>query len=304
MGESNRFAPWLMTGMGGVLGLGAAKQPPQAIHFIAGLRRPKAWAVTPAVRVNLAQAGALQRVIAELRPAIEVHAASVSRAAECELQKQQAQAINVTAVQELMASAAVAGSFVLYVSTEQVFDGTATRYFESSPVAPRTVYGATKAAAEELVLAGGGAVVRLPLLLGGRVSPSRMGADSAVVAAAARGQRLKLFTDEIRCPVHVDFVAPVLWRIARERLGGVFHLAGGSAVSRFELGVQACLAAGVEPHFDPSLASEFQGPPRSLSLVLDCQRAIKELGWKPPDLRQSLARTFSTSLEVGGLSPD
>lgn len=304
MGDSNRFAPWLLTGMGGVLGLGAAKQPPQAIHFIAGLQRPKAWSVTPAVRVNLARAGALARIIGELRPAVVVHAACVSRAAECEQQPAHAQAVNVASVQELIESAALAGSFVVYVSTEQVFNGNAERYFESSPVSPRTVYGTTKAAAEELVLAGGGAVVRLPLLLGGRVSAGRLGADSAVVAAANSGDRMKLFTDEIRCPVHVDFIAPMLWEIARKRLTGVFHLAGGSAVSRYELGVQACLAAGVKANFDASLAREFEGPPRSLSLVLDCERAIKELGWQPPDLRQSLARTFTTPLEVGGLSKD
>jgi dTDP-4-dehydrorhamnose reductase len=290
--------------MGGVLGLGAAKQPPQAIHFIAGMHRPEAWSVTPAVRVNLARTGALAHIIRELRPSVIVHAACVSRAAECEQRPDHAQAVNVTAVQELLESAALTESFVVYVSTEQVFNGNDDRYFENSPVSPRTVYGTTKAAAEELVLASGGAVVRLPLLLGGRVSPSRLGADSAVVAAAVAGQRLKLFTDEIRCPVHVDFVAPMLWKIARARLGGVFHLAGASAVSRHELGVQACLAAGVEPDFEASLAREFQGPRRSLSLVLDCQRAIKELGWKPPDLRQSLARTFTTPLKVGGLSKD
>lgn len=290
--------------MGGVLGLGAAQQPPQAIHFIAGLHRPEAWSVTPAVRVNLAQTGALAHVVSELRPAVVVHAACVSRAAECEEQPTVAQAVNVAAVQELLASAADAGSFVVYVSTEQVFDGNAERYYESSSVSPRTVYGKTKAAAEQLVLEAGGAVARLPLLLGGYVGPSRMGADTAIVAAARAGKRLNLFTDEIRCPVHVDFVAPMLWEIARKRLSGVFHLAGANAISRYELGVQACLAAGVEPCFDASLAREFQGPPRSLSLVLDCQRAIKELGWKPPDLRQSLARTFTTPLEVGGLSTD
>jgi len=304
MGDSQRFAPWLLTGMGGVLGLGAAKQPPQAIHFIAGRHRPEAWSVTPAVRVNLARSGVLARIIGELRPGVVVHAACVSRAAECEQRPTHAQAVNVAAVQELVESAARAASFVVYVSTEQVFNGNDDRYFENSPVSPRTVYGSTKAAAEEIVLAAGGAVVRLPLLLGGRVSPSRLGADCAVVAAAVAGKRLNLFTDEIRCPVHVDFVAPMLWKIARARLGGVFHLAGANAVSRYELGVQACLAAGVEPNFETSLARDFQGPARSLSLVLDCQRAIQELAWEPPDLRQSLARTFTTSLEVGGLGAD
>jgi len=233
---------------------------------------------------------------------VVVHAACVSRAADCEQQPDAAARINVEAVEELLTSSAAANSFILYVSTEQVFDGQAARYLEGDPVSPRTVYGQTKAAAEQQVLAAGGAVVRLPLLLGGRVSGSRCGADQAVVDAVRAGKRLKLFTDEIRCPVHVDFVAPMLWHIARQRIPGVFHLAGADPVSRFDLGTQACQAAGVEPAFDPSLAAEFDGPARSLSLVLDCQRAINELGWEPPDLRQSLARTFAVPLGAGGES--
>jgi len=290
--------------MGGVLGVGAAANPPQAIHIVAGQVRPAAWPVTPAVRVNLGRRGALAHIVSELRPSVVVHAACVSRAADCEQQPERARSINVEAVEELLESAASAASFVLYVSTEQVFDGTAPRYFEHSPVSPQTVYGTTKATAEQMVLAAGGAVVRLPLLLGPRVSALRVGADRAVVDAVSAGKRLLLFTDETRTPVHVDFVAPMLWKIARLRIPGIFHLAGAEPVSRFELGQRACRAAGIEPLLDPSLASQFDGPPRSLNLVLDCQRAQKELGWEPPDLRQSLARTFAAPAFRGGVCPD
>lgn len=291
-----------MTGMGGVLGLGAAARPPQAIHVVAGQNRPPAWPVTPAVRVNLAAGGELARIMGELRPGVVIHAACVSRAADCEQQPEQADLVNIKAVEELLASAALADSFVVYVSTEQVFDGYAERYFEDSPVSPRTVYGSTKAAAERRVLEFGGAVVRLPLLLGGSAGLGRMGADTAVVQAAQSGKAMSLFSDEIRTPVHVDFVAPMLWKIARERRSGVFHLAGAEAVSRYELGQRACEAAGVEPNFSASLAAYFDGPARSLRLELDCGRAIKELGWEPPDLRQSLARTFATP--VGAVAND
>lgn len=287
-----------MTGMGGVLGLGASAHAPQAIHVIAGQNRPPAWPVTPAVRVDLAARGELARIMGELRPGVVIHAACVSRAADCEQQPQHADLVNVQAVEELLASAILADSFVVYVSTEQVFDGYAERYFEDSPVSPRTVYGSTKAAAERRVLEFGGAVVRLPLLLGGTAGPGRMGADTAVVQAAQSGKPMSLFTDEIRTPVHVDFVAPMLWKIARQRHRGIFHLAGAQAVSRFELGQRACEAAGVEANFSACLAAEFDGPPRSLRLELDCQRAVNELGWEPPDLRQSLARTFATPVRA------
>jgi dTDP-4-dehydrorhamnose reductase len=290
--------------MGGVLGYGAACRPPQAIHVIAGRQRPAAWSVTPAVRVDLARRGALARIMRELRPGVVVHAACVSRAADCEERPDLARAVNVDAVAELLDGAAAASGFVVYISTEQVFDGTAERYYEDSPVCPRTVYGRTKAAAEALVLAAGGAVVRLPLLLGPAVAPGRAGADQAVVDASRAGRSLSLFTDELRTPVAAELVAPVLWRIARRRLPGIFHLAGAEVVSRFQLGERACAAADVAPSFRGSKASCFDGPPRSLRLVLDTARARKEVGWEPPDLRQSLARTFAAPVRgVGNPGP-
>lgn len=289
MGVEESLTPWLLTGMGGVLGWGLAQDPPPVTFALAGRERPDAWPDAPGVRLELARPGDFRSALEQLRPSVVVHAACMSRAQDCAEDPERAQQVNVAAVEEWLCAAAEWRGFPLYVSTEQVFDGTAASYREDSPVSPLEAYGRTKAAAEERVLDAGGAVVRLPLLLGPDLGNGRAGADGAIRTAVRAGKRLALFHDEVRTPVGAHLVAPMLWRIATERLPGIFHLAGSEAVSRLELGQRSCTAAGLESEFVSTSAAEFAGPKRSLRLVLETGRAQEVLGWEPPNLRQSLA---------------
>lgn len=291
--------------MGGVLGWGLAQAPPPEVHVFGGRSRPAAWKDAPGVRLNLEDPGAFRDVLEMLEPSAVVHAACWSRAKDCEEQPQRARRVNVEAVAEWLQTAQAWNSFPVYVSTEQVFDGSAAFYAEDATPHATTVYGATKAEAEALVLAAGGAVVRLPLLLGPRISESRVGADQGLREALQSGATPRLFHDEIRCPISAAALAAPLWQITRKRIPGIFHLAGADAVSRLQLGEAVAAFDHLTPRFDAVSARDFAGPKRSLQLVLGTERAQKELGWEPPNLRQSLAWTDAPPVvrEVG-VRPD
>lgn len=284
--------PWLLTGVGGVLGLGLAAMAPRDRELVvAGRRPPAAWRDRAAVLpLDLETPGALARLVAALRPAAVLHAAGSTRLADCTAHPERAWRCNVAAVEELL-DALAPGTPLLYVSTDQVFDGRSPACTEEARPRPLHVYGRTKAEAEARVLAWGGTVVRLPLLLGPAAAEGRMGADQALLEALAAGRRPRLFVDEIRTPAAARLLAPWLWELLGRLEGGVFHLAGAEAVSRHELGLRVCAAAGVRPAFDPVRAADLpEAADRPRRLVLDCRRARELLGFTPPDLAQSLAR--------------
>lgn len=283
------LAPWLLTGMGGVLGWGVRQSLPEHTFAFAGRVRPSFWPDAPGIRLDLAAPGEFRAALEMLKPSVVVHAACMSRAQECEDAPELTRQVNVLAVEEWLTTTSSMNSFPLYISTEQVFDGRAESYAETSPVCPLSLYGETKAEAEALVLAAGGAVVRLPLLLGPEVGPGRCGADTAILNAVRNGVRLGLFHDEYRTPVAAAALGPMLWQIATRRLPGVFHLSGSESVSRLQLGEVACELAGLDSNFDAVSAAAFDGPPRSLKLNLENTRSQEVLGWEPPNLRQSLA---------------
>ena len=76
---------------------------------------------------------------------------------------------------------------------------------------------------------------------------------------------------------------------------GTYHLAGADAIDRYHLGQAACAAAGVEFVHRRARLAAWQGDPRPPRLILRCELAIRDLGFEPPDLRQSLARSAAAA---------
>ncbi|MZD05495.1 sugar nucleotide-binding protein [Streptomyces sp. SID5785] len=136
-------------------------------------------------------------------------------------------------------AAAQCGARMLQVSSDAVFSGVGrTRYDETCLPDPITPYGAAKAAAETGVLAvhPGSVVVRTSLIIGyGRSVHERL-----VHRIAAGVDDRVLFTDDVRCPVHVSDLAAALLELASSDLTGIRHVTGADALSRHELG---CLVA-------------------------------------------------------------
>ncbi|MFI1226033.1 MULTISPECIES: SDR family oxidoreductase [unclassified Streptomyces] len=144
------------------------------------------------------------------------------------------------------------GIRLVHVSSNAVFSGMRrTRYNETALPDPVTPYGAAKAAAETAVrlLHPAAAVARTSLIIG----TDRRSAHERMVHELAAGTRAgALFTDDIRCPVHVTDLAAALWELAVSDAAGVFHLAGPDALSRYELGLLIARRDGIDPSLLPA----------------------------------------------------
>ncbi|WP_225630162.1 SDR family oxidoreductase [Streptomyces solaniscabiei] len=165
------------------------------------------------------------------------------------------------------------GCRLVHVSSDAVFSGARARYAESCLPDPVTPYGAAKAAAETAVrlLVPDAAVARTSLIVGhGRSVHERM------VHALADGTRDGiLFTDDFRCPVHVEDLAAALWEIALSGAAGVFHLAGPDALSRHGLGVLIARRQGFDGARLPAGRRADTSLPGGLDIRLD-SRATQE----------------------------
>ncbi|MEU6350150.1 sugar nucleotide-binding protein [Streptomyces sp. NPDC047072] len=135
----------------------------------------------------------------------------------------------------LAIAAARSGSRFVHISSDAIFSGAQVTYEESRFPDPVTPYGAAKAAAETAIrlVHPDAAIARTSLIIGDRRSE-----HVRLVHDLATGVRDGvLFTDDIRCPVHVADLAAALLELASGNAHGVHHLAGADAVSRYELGV-------------------------------------------------------------------
>ncbi|WP_405640199.1 SDR family oxidoreductase [Streptomyces sp. NBC_00019] len=164
-------------------------------------------------------------------------------------------------------AAARRGCRLVHVSSDAVFSGSRIHYGESCLPDPVTPYGAAKAAAESAVrlLAPAAAVARTSLIIGNGGS-----AHERMVHGLATGtDDGVLFTDTIRCPVHVEDLASALLELAASDRPGIFHLAGPDALSRHELGVLIARRDGLDPTRLPAGRRTDSRTPGALDVRLD-----------------------------------
>lgn len=213
--------------------------------------------------VDLTRPGMVDAVCEALRPDRAVNLLAMSRMADCELHPQRAELVNGRLPGEL---AQRLGSRLVQVSTDMVFDGRSAPYDERAPLEPLSVYGRTKAHGEAAAAAEGAVVVRLPLLFG--PDERGRGATEMVRGALHRGERLALFTNEYRTPLHAADAAEALAEIVlAEGPPRLLHVAGPERVSRWELGRRFAELHGLDlTLLDPV---ECQDPlrPRDVSLA-------------------------------------
>ena len=217
----------LVTGGSGYLGGELLRQ--------AGDEAVGTWLTTPiegGMRLDVRDADAVARAVEGHD--LVIHTAYV----------QSADDVIVDGTIAVAAACAAAGSRLVHISTDVVFDGALGRpYREDDSVCPITDYGRAKAAAERAVAerCPRAAIVRTSLIYGGPDrEPSRQEQD------ALEG-RMAFFTDELRSPVQVADLAAAVLRIAYGTDTGVVHLGGGDGVSRYEFARLLVAARGGDP---------------------------------------------------------
>jgi dTDP-4-dehydrorhamnose reductase len=141
-------------------------------------------------------------------------------------------------------AAAAVGAHSVLVSSDAVFSGRDLRYPEASDPDPISPYGAAKAAAETAVRAiqPTATIVRTSLIISSDGSSEH---ERRSYAAVNREE--VLFTDDVRCPVHVADLAAAILELAASRIAGMHHVAGPQALSRYDLGRLIALRDGLDP---------------------------------------------------------
>jgi dTDP-4-dehydrorhamnose reductase len=284
----------LVTGGGGLLGGRLAELLQRGgFDVVALCRRTPPPAGVRRLTAELTADGALVEILDAERPDAVVHAAVLGRADDCERRPDAAEQTNARLPGRLATICAERGMRLVALSTDLVFGGTRADNDEAGPAEPLSVYGRTKRAGEEAVLAAcpAAAVARVALVLGRGHGP-RGTASESVAWALREGRAIPLFADEYRTPVDPESVADGCLRLLTRRgAAGIFHFGGPERLSRYELGRRVAQVLGLpEAGLRASLQSEHRGPDRRPADVsLASLRARRELGWKPRPLDAAIA---------------
>jgi len=246
-------------------------------------------------RLDVRDEAAVAALVGEVRPQVIVHTASLNPG-----QGDDFDAVNAAGTRHVARAVASVGARLIHLSTDVVFDGQRGSYVEENPLSPITPYGRSKALAEEAVRDSGAeaVIVRTSLIYGWRPTVAR--AVQWIVDDLQAGKRVRLWTDEVRCPIWVESLAAALVELAESSYAGVLHVAGAQQLSRYEFGVRMLRFQGVDPSSivpTPSPRDKL----RPLDCTLDCSRArallrTRTRGVRPlPGVDEVLARERSSA---------
>jgi dTDP-4-dehydrorhamnose reductase len=183
--------------------------------------------------------------LAALKAGLIIHCAAMTDVDGCAQDPDLAFRVNAFGAQNVALACHRNSASMVYISTNEVFDGTAGRpYTEFDQTHPINAYGASKLAGERATasLLHRLYVVRISWLF----APHGRNFVSKILARADQQDRLQVVTDEVANPTYAPDLAVALWKLVGTGHYGVYHLVNEGACSRYEFALEILREAGRE----------------------------------------------------------
>jgi dTDP-4-dehydrorhamnose reductase len=201
----------------------------------------------------------VQRAFSLHRPELVLHCAAWTDVDGAESDPDGAWRANEYGSRHVARAARARGAALVGFSTDYVFAGDdPTGYDERSPVAPRSVYGASKLAGERALLTEHpeAYVVRTSWLF----SPRGRNFLLTMLRLGAERDELAVVDDQIGCPTATSHLARATLQLLESCPPGTDHLAGAGSTSWYGFATAIMQDAGLNARVEPISSSQLQRP--------------------------------------------
>lgn len=276
----------LILGSKGQLGRGLAATAPQGSQLLQH----------DVDTLDITDADAVGRAVKDAAPDIVLNAAAYTSVDRAEEEEALAQAVNGDAVGHIAQATRDAGARFVHVSTDFVFDGTASRpYAPDAAPFPISAYGRTKLAGERLA-SNDALIVRTAWVY----APEGGNFVRTMLRLMGEREELGVVADQIGTPTYAPDLAAALWDLADKRVTGVHHYTDSGVASWYDFAVaiqEEALAIGLLTRaipIAPIATSAYPTPAkRPHYSVLDKTSTIAALGRTPPHWRVNLRKMLN-----------
>lgn len=247
---------------------------------------------------DLTKPGEVERILDTTQPDWVINCAALAVVDACESDTIQAQKMNIELPRELARYVAKGGARLVHLSTDAVFDGRHGSYTEEDLPNPLSVYGQTKLEGEHAVRSENlEAIIARVNFYGWSLSGKRSLSEFFFNNLLA-GNPVMGFTDVFFCPLHVNELANIIFRMLESKLTGLYHVVNQECVSKYEFGVRLARRFNFEEKLIKPTSVEEAGlkAARSPRLTLATGKLKEDLTISLPDLSSGLDRFYSQYL--------
>lgn len=282
--------PLLITGVAGVAGY-------NAFHYfrslygdrVIGTRRSDNWPLAGdgIVPCDSDDRDGMLRLFEEHGIRAVINCEGTCKLKSCELDPVMARRVNVTATHNLVAAAKAYGARLVHLSIDLVYSGTVGgNHREDDPVDPVTVYGATMAESEQIVLAddASACILRISLPMGISFN-GHAGAIDWIQSRFKKQKPATLYYDEVRTPTYTDCMNPAIAKVLVSELSGIYHAGGPRKLSLYEIAQVVNRVGGYDPDLLMGCLRHEAGPipPRAGDVSMDSSKLATALAESPFD---------------------
>ncbi len=228
-----------------------------------------------------------------VKPDVVVHAATLTDVDKCELNRELAWKVNVEGTRNIVDGAKSAGSFLIYISTDYVFNGEKGLYTELDKPDPINYYGLTKLEAEKIVkVLEEFFIARPSVIYGSTPAAGKVNFALWLIETLRKQEHVKIVTDQWNTPTLNTNLAEMTLEAAERRLTGTFHMCGATRVSRYEFAQLIAETFDLDKSLiDTAVSSQFNWPAkRPTDSSLDTSKAQQTLKNKPLEIIEALKR--------------
>ncbi len=233
--------------------------------------------------LNIADRRSVRQTVETFRPDYIINAAAYTAVDKAESDAERAFAVNREGARHLAEAAEAAGAAMLHISTDYVFDGAGgAPYDEAAQTAPQNIYGASKLAGEQAVLAAcrRAVVMRTSWVFGAH----GQNFVKTMLRLGRERDSLGIVADQYGAPTAAADIAAALITIVRrhtpEQLAeraGIYHYCGSPYASWFEFAETIFAEAAAQgvlakiPAVKPIATADYPTPAkRPADSRLDC----------------------------------
>lgn len=283
----------LITGGSGLLALNWAAAIRDRYSVVLGLHsQSTSLAGVDARQINLESVDHLVCAFETVQPQIVIHAAGFTNVEECEAEPSLARHVNVDLATNVARACAKLNVPLVHISTDHLFSGEASLVDETHEVAPRNIYGQTKAEAELRVLEIHTQTLVIRTNFYGWGPSYRSSFSDVVIEALRSGKGMTLFKDVFYTPILIEVVVRAVHDLINLKASGIFHVVGDERISKYEFGLK--IAKGFSLASDRVLsgflADRSQLVRRPYDMSLSTQKVCRVLGRKLGGVDEHIAR--------------
>lgn len=252
--------------------------------------------------LDISNRDSVWRAVEAFRPEYIINAAAYTAVDKAESDAERAFAVNRDGARHLAEAAEAAGAAMLHISTDYVFDGAGgAPYDEAAPTAPQNIYGASKLAGEQAVLAAcrRAVVMRTSWVFGAH----GQNFVKTMLRLGRERDSLGIVADQYGVPTAAADIAAALITIVRrhtpEQLAeraGIYHYCGSPYASWFEFAETIFAEAAAQgvlakiPAVKPIATADYPTPAkRPADSRLDCGKIRAVFGIGPCDWHSALS---------------